>query len=140
MKKAIIVDLDGTLAFPQGRDFYDASECEKDLLNEPLAVILKAILADTGLSVILCSGRFDTYKAQTEKWLIKHNIEYDELYMRKAGDYRSDQVVKQEILFEQILPNDYEIFCVFDDRLRVNQMWVAHGYYVFNCNQLNTEY
>ena len=141
MKKAIIVDLDGTLALSQGRDFYDASECETDLPNESLVEIMKRISYDSDsfdfnseeLFIIICSGRFDTYKPQTERWLAKHNIKYDELYMRKARDMRSDQIVKQEILFEQILPNDYEVFCVFDDRPKVCDMWRAHGFTVFNC-------
>lgn len=141
MKKAIIVDLDGTLAFSQGRDIYDASKCESDLLNEPLAEIMKRISYDSDsfdfttekLYIILCSGRFDTYKPETERWLKKYNIQYDELLMRKEGDYRADQIVKQEILFEEILPNDYEIFCVFDDRPKVCDMWRAHDFPVFNC-------
>ena len=34
---------------------------------------------------------------QTERWLVRHEITYDALYMRRAGDRRKDTIVKREI-------------------------------------------
>jgi predicted kinase len=41
LPKAIICDLDGTLALMNGRNPFDASKCEEDILNEPVATVLK---------------------------------------------------------------------------------------------------
>jgi hypothetical protein len=58
---------------------------------------------------------------------------YAGLYMRKAGDYRSDDIVKEEILDTQFKDKINNILCVFDDRPRVIRMWRRRGIPVFDC-------
>ena len=41
LPKAIICDLDGTLALMNGRNPFDASRCDNDLLHHPVANLLK---------------------------------------------------------------------------------------------------
>lgn len=48
-------------------------------------------------NIVLVSGRPDDYRSATEKWLKEHCIPYKELYMRHSGDFRPDDIVKQEI-------------------------------------------
>jgi hypothetical protein len=120
-QKAIICDLDGTLAL-LNRDPYDASQCELDTLNVPVAKILR--LYDG--SVILVSGREDKYKPQTVKWLDTHEVSYDQLYMRKSGDFRKDFIVKKEI-YDQYIKDNYDVEWVFDDRDQVVKLWREMG-------------
>ncbi len=118
---AIICDLDGTLAIINHRNPFDASNCIKDELNEPIAEIVKTYHAK-GCAILLLSGRTDNYKEQTIAWLEKHQIPYDKLMMRRANDFRKDSIIKKEIVDNQIL-NKYFVRFVLDDRNQVVDMW-----------------
>ncbi len=118
---AIICDLDGTLAHIEHRNPFDASNCEKDALNGAVADVVKS-MKQKGVKVILFSGRMDEYRVQTERWLSKHEIEYDLLEMRKTGDVRKDSIVKYEMYNEHV-KDKYNIHFVLDDRNQVVEMW-----------------
>jgi predicted kinase len=119
---AIIVDLDGTLALLNGRNPYDASKCEEDSVNE---VVLN-IMESSSASVLLVSGRSDEHRPQTERWLLKHGINYTALHMRKAGDNRKDAIIKREIYDEHIVGR-CNIKYVLDDRTSVVNLWRSLG-------------
>ena len=124
-KKAIICDLDGTLALLNGRDPFDPSTAHNDLLNEPVANIIKVYNNQTlfAIDLFLITGRYDMYRPQTIKWLEKHGItHYKALYMRNTGDNRKDTVVKRE-LYEKYIKNDYDVLFVLEDRDQVVHMW-----------------
>lgn len=121
LPKTIICDLDGTLAKIDGRSPYDAEKCEQDLLNEPVASVVKSYHKN-GYTILLVSGREDKFKPQTENWLRKHNIEYHDLIMRKSGDMRKDAIVKREI-FDDFIKDKYYIEFSLDDRNQVVDMW-----------------
>lgn len=121
LPKAIICDLDGTLAKLNGRNPYDASRCEDDLLNEGVASIVKSY-QKSGYKILLVSGREDKFKEQTQKWLNLHNIKYDVLIMRKTSDTRKDSIIKSEIFTNNIKDNYYIEF-ILDDRNQVVDMW-----------------
>lgn len=125
---AVIFDMDGTLSLLNGRNPYDASTCEQDLPN-PQVVELYHLYKDK-YKVILCSGREDKYREQTEKWLANNNIEYAHLYMRKTDDFRKDNIIKTEIYKDHIAPN-YNVKVVVDDRLQVVKAWRELGLTVF---------
>ncbi|WP_159467932.1 AAA family ATPase [Dyadobacter sp. 3J3] len=120
LTSAIICDLDGTLANLNGRNPYDASKCDNDLLNHVVAGIIK------GKTVIFMSGREDKYRAQTEFFLSKHGIEYVGLFMRATGDSRKDSIVKRE-LFDANVRGRYNIEFVLDDRNQVVETWRQMG-------------
>ena len=85
LPKAIICDLDGTLALMNGRNPFDASRCDADLLNEPVANLLKNY-HQLRYKILLVSGREDRFLAPTLRFLEMHNIPFDALLMRKARD------------------------------------------------------
>jgi len=66
----------------------------------------------------------------TEKWLKKHGITYQAIYMRRADDKRSDTLVKQEIL-DRYLPKN-KIRAVIDDRPSVIKQWKSNGLIVID--------
>lgn len=121
LPKAIICDLDGTLALMNGRNPFDASLCEQDLLNVPVNNMLENY-RKLGYKIILLSGRQDQFRAQTERWLAQHNVEYEVLLMRKFKDNRKDSIIKREIFDAHIL-GKYFIEVVLDDRNQVVNMW-----------------
>ncbi len=143
-----IFDIDGTLAdlshrlhlitrkpdhTPNAADwraFFAA--CPND---KPIDEVIRVarILWDAGYGIVLISGRSDEVEAATTSWLVKHDVQFSGLYMRKQGDHREDSVVKSELLDQLIKdrPGGVEIGGVFEDRKQVVDMYRARGLRVF---------
>jgi len=120
--KTIICDLDGTLALMNGRDPFDASTCENDLLNK----VVYDIISEYPHNVIFVSGRSDKYREQTKRWLGKYGLAGFPLFMRKENDFRKDSIVKLEI-FDNHIRDHYDVSFVLDDRNQVVEMWRSLG-------------
>ncbi|MFD7258146.1 AAA family ATPase [Streptomyces sp. NPDC059874] len=123
---AVMCDIDGTLALTGDRGPYDFSRCELDLLNEPVRHALDAFRRADGDAIVLLSGRSEEHRPQTESWLARHEVPYDELWMRAAGDTRRDDVVKAE-LFDAHVRHRYAVRVSLDDRDRVVAIWRRMG-------------
>uniref|UniRef100_A0AAU2K314 AAA family ATPase n=1 Tax=Streptomyces sp. NBC_00049 TaxID=2903617 RepID=A0AAU2K314_9ACTN len=123
---AVMCDIDGTLALTGDRGPYDFSRCELDLLNEPVRHALDAFRRADGDTIVLLSGRSEEHRTQTESWLRRHEVPYDELWMRAAGDTRRDDVVKAE-LFDAHVRHRYAVRVSLDDRDRVVAIWRRMG-------------
>lgn len=121
LPKAIICDLDGTLALMNGRNPFDASRCDEDLLNNPVANVL-INYKNLGYKIILLSGREDKYEAPTLRFLEIHKIEFDVLLMRKTADNRKDSIIKKEI-FDAEIRDKYFVEFILDDRNQVVDLW-----------------
>lgn len=127
---AYLCDLDGTFAVLNGRNPFDESSVANDLINVPLLHILNGIIAQQ-LHLIFVSGRHDTCEKQTREFLSKAGFGAFKLLMRKAGDDRSDAIVKKEIYDKHIIPH-YKVIGAFDDRPKVCRVWRDLGIQVFN--------
>ncbi|MET9572863.1 AAA family ATPase [Streptomyces virginiae] len=123
---AVMCDIDGTLALTGDRGPYDFTRCELDLLNESVRHALDAFRRADGDVIVLLSGRGEEYRPQTEAWLRRHAVAYDELWMRAAGDTRRDDVVKAE-LFDAHVRHRYAVRVSLDDRDRVVAVWRRMG-------------
>jgi predicted kinase len=132
---AVLFDIDGTLALMNGRNPYDASTCEYDLLNKPVFDALRRYQKD-GYKIIIFSGRKDIYLEQTNNWFKKHGITCDLFAMRKDGDDREDSIIKHELFMNHVL-GKYNVEVVYDDRMRVVDMWRDMGLTVFQVNEGN---
>ncbi|NDD85793.1 polynucleotide kinase, partial [bacterium] len=84
------------------------------------------IMEENQLYVIIVSGRDDSCRDVTRKWLEDNYIPYDELHMRKTDDDRDDRIVKKEI-FDAWIKDRYNVKFVLDDRNRVVEMWRSLG-------------
>jgi predicted kinase len=118
---AILCDLDGTLAILHDRSPFDSKRCETDLLNIPIAEIVKTY-HQKGVKIILMSGREDDSRSQTMNWLSYNKIPYNALYMRKKGDMRKDSIIKKE-LYEAHVKGQFFVQFVLDDRNQVVDLW-----------------
>lgn len=131
MKKAIIVDIDGTLADVEHRVHHVRAEKKnwrafndamgEDALNIWCAGLIKAMRTQ-GFEILFVTGRDDNYRAITEAWMHRHGIEYEALFMRHAVDFRGDDEVKKDIYLNQIR-GKWDVLFVVDDRMSVVKMW-----------------
>lgn len=124
--KAILVDIDGTIAHNAGkRGFYDWKAVG---LDEPILEIIEIVswAKLAGFTVIVMSGRDGICEPETSDWLDKHDVPYDLLVMRGVGDMRKDSIIKRE-LFDEWVRDVYNVQFVLDDRQQVVNMWRAMG-------------
>jgi hypothetical protein len=141
-----VFDIDGTMANIDHRLGFVRSQPKNwpaferaiphDSVNEAVASVYKRFVADPSVTVVLASGRSETGRILTATWYTDNKLDgYNALYMRAAGDYRSDIIVKQEILDQIVIDFGHKPDMVFDDRPGVVDMWRSNGIWVFDCNQ-----
>lgn len=134
--EAIICDLDGTLSlFCQThgctctlnhRSPYNAVTAHRDVLNEPVAAVLRSMTGKDKAYLIFVSGRDDIYRPQTVEFLANNGFSHGQLFMRKGGDTRKDAIIKSEI-FDAEIRNNYKVLFVLDDRNQVVDLWRSLG-------------
>lgn len=130
--KAIIVDLDGTIALidhrrhyvTEGRSdwnqFYQA--CVDDKPNKPVIDVVRC-LHDAGYVVYIFSGRSKSVEIETRNWLSVNDVPYFRLKMREVGDNTPDEILK--LGWYKSLDRKID-FCI-DDRDKVVMMWRIQG-------------
>lgn len=130
--KAVIFDIDGTLAIRDKRSPYDLTQCLSDKVD-PHVYELYELHKNAGYKILILSGRHQgtkedptCYLELTTEWLKQNNIIYDELFLRAPSDYRKDDVVKEE-LFRKELSDKYYVKLAIDDRDRVVELWRRLG-------------
>lgn len=137
LPKAIIYDIDGTLALMGNRSPFDWDKVDRDDPNHVVIHTLQ-MYREAGYKIILLTGRDAESRELTEYWLKAYGIEYDELYTR-PNDSKGNPVqgkdtkIKKDIFFENIFGR-YFVWCVYDDRLSVVLMWEYIGVFCFNVN------
>ena len=127
MKRAILCDVDGTLALFEGiRDGLDFTKVGTDKVRQTVRNFLNLYAIPVGYQIIIVTGRPESCRGDTEKWLEKNYIRYNELFMRRNDDFRHDSIIKSELYLEKIEPF-YSVELVLDDRDKVVRMWRALG-------------
>jgi predicted kinase/uncharacterized HAD superfamily protein len=132
---AVLCDIDGTLALHVSRGPYDFERCGEDALNTAVSDTVD-LFRDAGHRIVLMSGRSEEFRPQTEAWLAKQDVAYDELWMRATGDVRRDDVVKLQ-LFNTHVRDRYQVVLSLDDRDRVVALWRTLGIPTFQVNYGN---
>lgn len=138
-EEIVIFDIDGTLADiservhhvrrkPKNWSAFNAGMAQDKAIHS--MVRLCNVLHAAGIYIILCSGRNEKNRPETVDWLNKQGVNYHELLLRKDEDYRSDAVVKREVL--QTLDKSKILFVV-EDRSRVVEMWRSEGLVCLQC-------
>ena len=140
LPKAIIVDVDGTVALRNGRDVFDWSRVGEDLPNWPVIKVIRALWdwhawQEDELTVIVMSGRPEECRRQTELWLeINVRLPF-QLHMRADGDFRQDWIVKDELF--SLVRDKYNILSTWDDRDQVVRYWRKLGLQCFQVSDGN---
>jgi hypothetical protein len=105
---------------------------EKNIMRDTPSWVADVVRAfhSRGGKVIIFSGRKDTLKGVTKKWLELHNIPYDVLKMRSVkndvkpdGGFMKDYDVKRRMWSELSREDKRNLVHVIDDNPQVVQMW-----------------
>lgn len=142
MTDCIVFDIDGTLSDPSHRlhhvtngkrdwPAFFAGMSEDAPKHDVIWLNWLASRAD-GVAILIVTARPGDYFEQTEDWLRRHGVEYDNIYMRKIGDTRQDAIVKSEII-DQIEAEGYCIRAWVDDRQQVVEAVRQRGITVLQC-------
>jgi predicted secreted acid phosphatase len=135
----VIFDIDGTLADvserlhhirkkPKDWDaFFKGIPQDKAIRS---MVRLCNILYESGIKILLCTGRREQDRAETVKWLEQQGVNYHQLILRPDGDRRSDVLVKREMLAGL---DRSKILFVVEDRSGVVEMWRSEGLVCLQC-------
>ena len=130
--KALLIDVDGTVALMDGRGPFEWHRVGEDKPNEAVISVVRT-MANAGYKIIFLSGRDSVCRADTEKWLFQHAYGTFELFMRPSGDSRKDSLVKRE-LFDAHVRDHYDVSFTMDDRDQVVSLWRSMGLPCFQVN------
>jgi hydroxymethylpyrimidine pyrophosphatase-like HAD family hydrolase len=142
----VVFDIDGTLADnhhrvhhvkskPKNWPAYDAA-IPDDTAIWPMAETFRALRL-AGYDIIFVTGRSERSRKDTVEWLDENDLHnsFSKVYMRPDGDYRSDDIVKCEILDQIIKEYGFKPDIWFDDRPRVVRAIRARGVFVVDVYQ-----
>jgi predicted kinase len=137
--KAILVDIDGTVALMGDRGSFDWARVGEDEPNKAVVLLvlmlqhLRELQMEWGTnydlsnhSIIFMSGRDAVCATETRNWLKGQGFYNFDLFMRPEGDNRKDSIVKLE-LFNEHIRDHYDVQFVLDDRDQVVEMWRKLG-------------
>ena len=142
-KYYLLVDIDGTLSDasyrakkylakdnPDWDSFHN--ECGQDA---PISKVIQIISAlSKTYDIVLCSGRRESCRLQTQFWLQQWapNLNYIAMLFRKDGDFRHDTEVKPELLEEYMQKKGKnKPFAIFEDRNSMVEKWREMGFTCF---------
>lgn len=131
-KKAVIFDLDGTLADTEDPNAHHKTNHEgfrdhaRSASTFPEMVDKVREAKEKGRDVVILTARSAHYRKDTKSWLNEKGIPYDALYMRPVDDDRKDKKVKESLLKEEILPN-FKVKKAYDDKKKNVKMFKREG-------------
>lgn len=126
-----ICDIDGTVADLGHRLHYIKTKPKNWKAFEagisrdrPIERIVNQVkeMQKMGGNLLMCSGRGEQTRKDTEDWLEDNGLHPTKLYMRPEGDYRKDSIIKAELL-QEIYKDGWKPKFVLDDRDQVVEMW-----------------
>jgi len=140
MHKAVIFDVDGTLAnvdpylhhirnihhspnFKKDFDTFHAESIDAEPNAEVVEMLNRAFFDQH--HVIIVTSRRETWRGVTSYWLAKNDIGHHALYMRKDGDFRPDYEVKKDILLS--IKKHWNVIHAIDDNPAVLKLWFEYG-------------
>lgn len=132
-KKAIIVDIDGTLANSDHREhvlehgnrdkYFDL--VDGDTLNDWCADLIDKY-KESGHAVILLTGRPERVRGVTENWLKDYDVQYDQLIMRGDQDREQGHIYKEKI-YDNHLSDKFDVDMIIDNDPKIIEKFRRMG-------------
>ena len=129
MKRAVITDLDGTLAIANNRRYSQFEHVSTDTPDPFVRDILFNLTQNDDRALIVVTGRpdLDACREDTERWIEEvAELPHELLLMREAGDHSPDFLVKQRLFREHIVGH-YSVDLVLEDKASLVKMWREEG-------------
>jgi phosphoglycolate phosphatase-like HAD superfamily hydrolase len=133
-KSIVLFDLDGTIADNSHRlHYFDRStmnwdEYEEQCIYDPpfeSTITMMKALKFVNKQVWIWTGRSDHVIKETQTWLHRMNVPYDQLIMRPTLDSTPNAMLKLRWLLESPVPLD-RVICAYDDDVRVAKALSEH--------------
>ena len=131
----VIVDIDNTLAINKKRYqlatksdgsidwdiLYDYKNVISDKPNYPMIDIVNHLHTEYGIYILTSRPRL--ILNSTQDWLETYGVNYDGLFMRsEENHYIKDVELKRNMYIDFI---DDEVFCAFDDKQEIIDLWTS---------------
>lgn len=140
-----LVDIDHTLSDAAWRDdmiasgdwdaYHTAGKDDKSIIE--MAVLIQSLYRDEW-KIICITARPEKWRTHTINWMIKHNIQVDEILMRPDNAFRPASDMKVELLKQRFgenleeLAGSYVVF--FDDNDNVIEAIRGLGITTLQCS------
>lgn len=125
---AVIFDIDNTILYHTNRSPFDWSDLSGDkLIKEMYDLMLMYYKND--YKIILLTGRPESVRLNTEKWLINNNVPYDMLLMKQNDPYEKGFISKQKELDK--LKQCFDVKFAYDDDTKCAEMFKDNGIITF---------
>jgi phosphoglycolate phosphatase-like HAD superfamily hydrolase len=146
-KPIYIFDLDGVLACHRHRlchisvKVIDYEKFYRECIHDsPIQNVIRTFqrLRKSGAEMWIWTGRSDMVAEETIMWLKINGCSPHQLRMRSNGDHKKGWELKKQWLDSLPMDKYKRIAAVFEDRMRVVDMWRYHGITCFQ--NVNGEY
>ena len=138
LEDCIIVDMDATLCFnTSARPFFGPGAAEQminDAPNFPIVNLVRNYCDITDCALIIITGRDESCRESTMKWLDNHWLHPTVLLMRPDNDYRTGEEMKK-YLYETYIKDKYNVVFVLEDSSKVVKMYRDLGLTVLQPNE-----
>ena len=136
--KCAIFDLDGTLADNVPRlhliqcDEPDWDEYYRRVFDDaPIAgAVATAKALSLDMPIVIVTGRRESTRHDTARWLERHGVPFGLLFMRSETDFRPNAVIK-EVIVDEMLVVGWKPAVAFDDHPEAVKMFRAKGITTF---------
>jgi predicted kinase len=118
LPKAIVFDVDGTLAKMNGRGPFDWKRVGEDLYRGDICGMLEGYV-HLGYHIVIATGRDGICEGITRDWLERGSIDPDDFYIRPEGNTEKDYVIKERMLWE--MEKKWNVIAWVDDRPQVSR-------------------
>lgn len=126
--KAVIFDLDNTLLYQTNRSPFNWSDLSGDVVIPQMKNLITLFSKDH-YHIFIITGRPESARINTEKWLNDNNVFYDELILKSEDPYEKGYIYKEKIL-KDIIKN-YTVEFAFDDDQKCVDMYVRNNIITF---------
>jgi beta-phosphoglucomutase-like phosphatase (HAD superfamily) len=135
-KKAVIVDLDGTLTDSRHRahlakegrwdEFHEAGA-----LDKPVQAVVDSVnaFAMLGYQIVIFTGRPEKHARETIDWLDQARVTWNMMEMRRAGIFTPNEELKRQ--WYRAYSKEFQFVCAFEDQQATCVMWKSLGLTVF---------
>lgn len=139
LPKAIVVDIDGTVANNHGRSPYDWEKVGEDTPITEVVNLVNMYHKTGDYKIVFLSGRNEICRDLTTEWLNRYFTDYELIMRPDELKYEKDRKIKEQQFNAHIAPR-YNVEFAIDDRNQVVQLWTDIGLKVFDVGNCYDEF